>query len=402
MTNLTFDHLAAIYRNTAFRSDGEGSLLTIADQGILDNLRLIEASEVAAADANIAVLCDPRTLSVGKQIDVEIGPPRGGLGVLARDVDHLLRGPRARVAEPRRYFIVEYNYEKQDLSAPAAIVSYRALCRLIALLAEAAAFLDPDRQELVFVGDKKLVVPVRYDAQMLGSLDRASLDALLESFSDTMHREQKLEILATVVRELTQNARSDERFPTILRYLDALKQKVDDGYRLFASSFSFEKIRSELEEARVDYFSKIHKTLTDVQGQALALPLAAIIVATQLEEVPACSKEFWGNSAVLVGAWVFGILLLIAVGNQFYTLHAIRSDVNHQRDQMRADHEEIVTRFNKVFNAIGWRMFWHALVLGVIGIIAFAGAAFATVAYLALTDVSALTCVTSMLDETRT
>jgi hypothetical protein len=56
------------------------------------------------------------------------------------------------------------------------------------------------------------------------------------------------------------------RFPYLLENLDALLEEVSAGYRLFASSFSYAKIRSDVESARVEYVGKIHKTLIDIQG----------------------------------------------------------------------------------------------------------------------------------------
>ena len=99
-----------------------------------------------------------------------------------------------------------------------------------------------------------------------------------------------------------------QRFAYLLHNLDAVTETLRRGYRLFASSFSYSKIRGEVEAARVDYVAKIHKTLIDIQGQLLGIPVATIIVASQLKSSQGCGVEFWTNIAVLAGAWVFLIL----------------------------------------------------------------------------------------------
>ena len=56
-----------------------------------------------------------------------------------------------------------------------------------------------------------------------------------------------------------------------------------------------------MEAAKVDYVAKIHKTLIDIQGQLLAIPVATIIVASQLKSNQTCGVDFWTNIAVLAG-----------------------------------------------------------------------------------------------------
>ncbi len=309
-----------------------------------------------------------------------------GLGLLARSFDDLLKASDARIAEPQAYFVVDGKIEPQTSPAP-VVIAYRKVLAVVALLAKAAAYLDQTRQELVFVHDGKVVVPVRYDVAVLDRISGVAIDALLENFKDDVHQDQKLAILENAVVKMVESQPAAKRFIYLLDNLAALTETVRQGYKLFASSFSYTKIRGEVETAKVDYVAKIHKTLIDIQGQLLGIPVATIIVASQLKASNACGVEFWTNVAVLAGAWVFLALLLISIANQWITLSAIDEDIGAQKKRLERDYAAISAQFLTIFESLTRRIRWHRGALISIGIVASAGALFATYAYFRLTEV---------------
>lgn len=58
-----------------------------------------------------------------------------------------------------------------------------------------------------------------------------------------------------------------------------ISERVASGYRLFASSFTYSKIRREVESAQAEFLARIHKTFVDIQGQLLGIPVATVVVA---------------------------------------------------------------------------------------------------------------------------
>src|SRR3546814_18251560 len=86
-------------------------------------------------------------------------------------------------------------------------------------------------------------------------------------FEDSLHGQEKADLLAAAVIELVRGQRQAKRSQFIIANLDSLCEEVEKGYRLFVSSFSYSKIRKEIETARLEYINKIHKTIVDIQGQ---------------------------------------------------------------------------------------------------------------------------------------
>ncbi|MDR3525572.1 MAG: hypothetical protein P4L66_15890 [Acetobacteraceae bacterium] len=394
MPRLRFEQLLGLYRHLAFDQQGDEGLLTIATPQLLADLQFIEQDEAAGEDANLAVLAEPSTLAVGQSVRVRIGSPRIGLGLLTRTLEDLLKSSEARIAEPGAYFVIEGKIEPQTQPVSATMDAYRKVLALVTLFAKAAAYLDRTRQELVFVHEGKVVVPVRYDAAALDRVSIRAIDAILENFKDDVHQDQKLAILENTIVQMTEAQSVASRFVYLLDNLDALTETVRNGYRLFASSFSYTKIRGEVEAAKIDYVGKIHKTLIDIQGQLLGIPVATVIVASQLKTSQGCGVEFWANIAVLGGAWVFLMLLLIAIVNQWVTLSAIDEDIKAQKRRLEKEYATIGAQFVTIFRSLTHRVCWHRVALIGVGAIAISSALFATYVYTRLTT-APLSCFAS-------
>lgn len=385
MPNLRFDQLVDVYRNIAFDADGVEGDLTIATAEILANLQLLEQDAVAADDANLAVLVDELP-GVGDVVPVRAGAPRIGTGLLVRTLDDLLRAREARLHEPARYYIIDGAVDHTTVPVPSRIAAYRKVLAFVALVSECAAYVDPLKQELVFFRDRKVVIPVHYDASALARVSVPAIDALLAHFTDDVHRDQKRAILAETLITTAEPQPLADRFTYLLDNAEALNDAVKNGYSLFASSFSYARIRGEIEAAKVEYVSKIHKTLIDIQGQLLGIPIATVVVASQLKASTGCDLEAWTNRALLGGVWIFVVLLAVAIVNQWLTLAAIGEDIDSQGERLNTDYAAISERFSGVFAGLKRRIRWHYAVLVFVAGIAIAGAIFATAAYFRVTE----------------
>jgi hypothetical protein len=392
MPNLRFDQLVDIYRNIQFAASEPEGELTVTSQEIRASLELLQQDPVAAEDANLDIQTDVLP-PVGGKVPVYAGAPRVGTGFLVRTLDDLLRTREARLREPPRYFIIEGGIDRKTDPPHEIFAAYRVVLRFVELLADCAAYVDPVRQEMIFFTDRKIVIPVRYNTAELEKASLPEIEALLGQFADNVHIDQKRAILTDALTTAAEPQSLAERFPYLLRNVEALHEAVKTGYTLFASTFSYAKIRGEVEAAKVEYVSKIHKTLIDIQGQLLGIPIATVVVASQLKASTGCDTEVWTNRAVLGGVWVFVVLLGIAIINQWLTLNAIGEDVAGQRRRLTTDYAAIGERFSDVFKTLDSRIRWHYGVLLVVVIIAVFGASFATAAYVRLTETSNGACV---------
>jgi hypothetical protein len=395
MPRIRFESLLEVYRNTQFGTGGgaDESRLTVASQAIAGLLALIEVDEDALSDSGITLLDDISDATVGSNIRVRIESPRAGLGVLARTMDGLLAAPTARVEEPKHYYLVAPPYAPGDPDEPVLIARYRTVIALIRLFAKASSFLDAIRAELVFVKESRLVVPIRFDAADLSTLVVADAKRLLAQFDGDLHQDQKHEILFAAIIDLCSAQPAELRFGFVLRNLGHLADQVREGYKLFASSFTYAKIRGALEDARIEYTGKIHKTIVDIQNQLLGIPVATVVVASQMKTPTACGIEPWVNFAVLIGAWTFVLLLALAIGNQWLTLGVLKDELSRQKTKLLGNFAIDNPDFVRTFDSLNHRIFWHRSGLGAVGVIGLIGALLATYFYLQIAAIPVPKCI---------
>lgn len=384
MSRLGFEQLVSLYRAIRFqagRRDGE-LLVSSADQAELLREILSDYHEFALKLAS----GQSEAFGVGDTVRVKADDPRIGLGLLADTFDDVLRFPAGRVREPR-YFVIDQGCSSYLADPPELQRRYRQVLEFVRLLGESAAYLDKERQELIFLIDGKFSVPVAYTAADLDKVDSVSLDALLGRFTQDTHREQKLEILAKGIHAACASVERTKRFACLLGDVPALLKRLDEGYRLFAADFSYEKIRDQLEATRLEETAKIHKTFSDIQNQILSIPVATIVVATQLKQAQAWDSAFWVNSAILVGVWVFVILTAYVLNNQLQTLGVIEDEIDRKKAktlvEKYADIQDIVgATFPKLKDRLENQRSAFKVVRGVVIV----GLVLAHVMYVALTE----------------
>ena len=266
-----------------FKQDARRGFLDLSNQDLRNTLlELISADNLD--DSGLSLVSEePDNIQVGQTVELFVGEPRIGLGLLVRNLQELLETTKASIEERKNYFIIENKFFKEDLSIPDEVQRYRELLSFIQLLRESAAYLEAEREELIFIHDGKFSIPIRYSLDDLLIIDFSIIKKIEGSFTDDTHKDQKHAILADTIIGLVKGTPPAERFHILLAHLPELLSKFIDGYNIFVSNFSYDKVRSELEAFRVEYTAKIHKVFTDIQNQMLSIPVATVVVATQMK-----------------------------------------------------------------------------------------------------------------------
>lgn len=392
MPRLRFEQLLPLYRATTFSGDGATGDLKVSAEEIKQTLVFIDGDDDARDDSGLGIKGDPTKLKLGDVAALTIQSPRATIGRLSRDLDALLAHPEARSVEPEHYYLYATNYARGDANPPAEMASYRRVLQFINRLKQAATAFDPARQTLIFVrGEDRLLIPITYSALHLSNLDELSFDGLEHLFSDGLHEDQKLEILAQAIFSLVAGTPSAQRFVYLMRNVADLHGAVKNGYRLFVSNFSFAKVQNEVENAKLEFIGKIHKTVVDIQGQLLGIPIATFVVASQMKRALGCSAEILTNVAVTAGAWIFLVLFLLAIANQWMTLGAIGKEIVRQRKKIERDFS--LDMFAASFETLETRMLVYRIGFIILATVALAGAVFASIAFDRLVDGPWWSCV---------
>ncbi|WP_374351664.1 hypothetical protein [Chitinimonas sp.] len=383
MSQEKFDQLVSLYRAINFQQGSRDGDLTIADEAqrslllnLLDDCREFGLSLPTGEITQVIV---------GGTLRLRADDPRTGIGLLADTFDDVLKFRSGRIKTPR-YYLLDAGWAVGDTDPPDLVSRYAQVLALIDLLGESAAYLDKEAQALVFVDEGRFSMPILYEAKDLLALDVTSLESLLGRLGQDTHRDQKLAILAKAVQAICTAAVPVARFVCLLQHLPELLKQFDEGYRLFVADFSYEKILNQMEEAKLEELAKIHKTFSDIQNQILGIPVATIIVATQLKQTQKVDAVLWVNSAILVGVWVFAILTWLVLRNQRHTLDAIEEEIRRKLQKIEADYSAIKDSVTSTFPALNKRLRAQRIAFCAVDSIVVVGVILAHVIYFAMTD----------------
>lgn len=324
-------------------------------------------------------------LQVGDTVELSFDT-RPGFGLVVCDLAALLRVPSSRVLAKRRYLLLEGLISStDDVDEQSTVGRYRLVLKLVQSLRSAAAFLDSDEPNLLFIYEGRFDVPVDYGADDLQKMDFSAVKELITLVPTDTHKKQCDAILATAIVDATKALPPSARFSHLLRHARSLRDAYDQGYKLYASGFSYEKLRDTVETARVEYASKIHKVFSDIQNQMLGIPVATIVVATQMKEAKSIGYEFFVNTAVLVGCWVFSVLTALLIQNQLHTLRVLKDEIRRQQGQMQRDFSAVAGSFSDAFDFLKSRAVAQTAVLWVVAGFVLAGLVASHVVYFCLT-----------------
>lgn len=274
----------------------------------------------------------------GNFYSVELQPPRSREVFFAASLSDLVATHVwARHTAPSELYLADSDEICNVTSLPTQDITknYFQTLRAVALLKKVADYEDTStgNLKLVFLYREKLEIPVLYDVSKLRSLKK--VDECLTILSDDIHREQRRTIFRTVLLESLRPLDTVDKFEKFLNTFDDLFERFNDNYQLYVAEFSFEKVLAEIAEKKLEYILKLNKTFSDIQNQLLAVPVAVVLVGSQMEVASQITVK---NSIIFLGVLAFSIFMTLLIRNQFHSLKAIALEIEEQRNRIESKH----------------------------------------------------------------
>lgn len=383
----TWDDLELVVRGLSQRDDGPPvrGVFTIENDRSMEALQACISSSEADTRLELLGFEDPDNLKIGQTVEIRLAP-RLGFGILVKNLDAMLNAQFARVKEPANFLLLDdLISNKTAVDENHVLTRYRAVLSFIQTLKRSAAFLDQDEQLLVFIKEGKFEIPIGYDEADLRDLPLSEVQVVASILPTGTHEAQCVSILADAVVEMTKHLPTYSRFQYLLTHSADLRKRYEDGYKLFASGFSYEKVRDEIESTRIEYAGKLHKVFSDIQNQLLSIPIATVIVATQMKSAKEVGYEYWVNSAVLTGCWVFAVLMIFLLYNQWHTLDVIGTEIQRQKRQLQKEYASVASTFSETFTYLRRRSITQYCLLTAVGAIVGVGLFLAHFVFIKLT-----------------
>ena len=329
--------------------------------------------DIAQHPDDFGITIESGNLELGEILTLHVAPPKLRMGQLHFSFNEYLKNSKNRIKEANNFFIVDLNFYNKEREALPIISRYRNVLRLITLFKECSAYLDETNAELVFVDTNVLKIPVNYSAEDLVDSNDSLIQSLIANFAEDTHKEQKLTILASSIKSLCESKSKESSFSSMLRDLKLLSESFQKGYKVFVSGFSYEKILDQLRVAKIEEMGKIHKVFSDIQNQILGIPVATVIVATQMKQANGWDSQALINTAVVLGALFFTIMILFVLFNQWQTLSAISDELKHKKEQAESNYKAIYDDINTTFDSLTTRLRVQKIVFITLGFIVACG-----------------------------
>lgn len=265
-----------------------------------------------------------------------------------------LEHPARRTTIPPRFYLAELKFlhPSDGGDIPDQVQKYFEAVSLFQLLGGLA---DHEVKsgglfDLVFLGKEKIVITPDYCAGDLASLDR--IEGFREEFIDSAtHSEQRTTILKTALHEMFHGQPKVSLGSVLARFHD-LVERANNGYQLYVSEFSFEKVKAEVEKEKTEFTARLNKVFSDIQNQLLAVPAALILVGGQMKNV---GRIEIANSLIWLGALVFAILMNLLIRNQRNTLQVVHQEFRHQWNRIKGNHKGVAQQFDDAYKHLETR-----------------------------------------------
>ncbi|EIU7141686.1 TPA: hypothetical protein ACRNDU_000666 [Pseudomonas aeruginosa] len=362
---IKFDDLLPLYRSVV-RIEGSKFSLKVSNEEIRDAL-ILAVDESNVDESGVAVIKgDYANVNLGQDFIISLSPPRVGMGILADDFSGYLRARGAKIKERNYYYLLDSGFYSGDETVPVLVSKYRDLMRLINLLSDSAHYLDTTKEEFVFYKDGRFIIPVVYSVDDVGSFKLQSFERLDRLMADPLHHSQKVRIFGESLVAMLDGIDLRNRFKFILDNLDGLYSRVLIGYNIFAADFTYEKAVAEIHSFKVDVITRVHKAITDIQGQILGIPVATFVALSQVKKTVSLNSQFAANTIIFFGVFVFCALLLGFLLNQRSTLDTISDEVKRQRGVFESKFSDKPGVYSSEFRRIDARIcIQYAVLVGV-------------------------------------
>lgn len=145
-----------------------------------------------------------------------------------------------------------------------------------------------------------------------------------QNYSKKNNSEEKL-LFINELMEFLSNVTEENRFVYLLQNFNEYYSKSIDSFQYYIRNFSYNKLKSELDNAILDYSKKIQSVINDAQSKLIAIPAAFVLAAANIEFDNILSIK---NIAILISLYIFALLIGIFLNNQSSVLNMI--DINIQ------------------------------------------------------------------------
>lgn len=285
-------------------------------------------------------------LTEGLTIKVRIFPIRIKDGKYYESIEELINAHSEEYPKGR-FYVYELDYDSKNPEKPHPIEYYEQVTTLISFLKSISDY--QKKSELVFFQAKPLVINLKYEPVDLTNL--TGINELIEHITVSADKEERKTIFTNeMISFLSEIPELNERFKHLLRYFNDLDSSYRKSHSLYLEKYSYHKLRTDLDKDIIEYSKKIQSVINDAQGKLVAIPAAFLLIISKFDLT---GNDLHLNVSLLIGAFVFSVLLEVLLRNQFSALQFIKHDIDRFKKSINENKSEVIRdELSEIFGRI--------------------------------------------------
>lgn len=229
------------------------------------------------------------------------------------------------------------------------IYIYKKIITLINAISHISkhSYTDVDiNNAIIFREDKSLFLPFIYDSSDIRDIkieDSEKFTFLSDLFNNS-DSDKKLLFINELIDFLSPYNEND-RFRYLLLYICEFISKANNAYQYYIRNFSYNKLKSELDNAALEFSKKIQTVINESQTKLIAIPAAFVLSAANIEFNNILSIK---NITILISLYIFAVLIGIFLNNQSSVLKMIDKNIQTYKDTFDSNNSVVKEAFTLV------------------------------------------------------
>ncbi|GMO66171.1 MAG: hypothetical protein Nk1A_3690 [Endomicrobiia bacterium] len=185
-------------------------------------------------------------------------------------------------------------------------------------------YLDVDTDiSIIFSEDKALLLSFIYNAADIQQISQDNIKNIVEIFSNGNSKEQLIFINELIDFLTSEN--ENNRFKFLLSHIAEFADRANNAYQYYIRNFSYNKLKTELDNAALEYSKKIQSVINDAQTKLIAIPAANVLAVSNMSFANLIDIK---NIVLIISLFVFAVLINIFIKNQKSALKFTTHNIN--------------------------------------------------------------------------
>jgi hypothetical protein len=194
----------------------------------------------------------------------------------------------------------------------------------------------------IFQENNGLLLPCEYDSNNIKQIKTDDLGILKEVINildvKNTDKKQQLIFINQLIESLNPK-KENNRFKFLLSNISNFFEKANNAYQYYIRDFSYNKLKTELNNTALEYSKKIQSVINEAQTKLITIPTAAVLAVINMK----FSDIFYiGNIGIISSLFIFAVLIELFIKNQKSTLVFIKHNIDIYKESFKKVDEKIL------------------------------------------------------------